>query len=143
MIDIGELLPHRGHARLIERVVTWNETDIEVRTATHRSLDNPLRHEGRLAGVHLIEYGAQAMALHGALRSVAGGGQPKSALLVSVRHFATRRDYIDALGGELAITAQVQLVTETSWQYSFEVTHDREVIASGRVAAMAHALPGS
>jgi predicted hotdog family 3-hydroxylacyl-ACP dehydratase len=143
VIDISELLPHRGQARLIERVVTWNETDIEVRTATHRSLDNPLRHEGRLAGVHLIEYGAQAMALHGALLSVAAGGQPKSALLVSARNFAMRRDFIDTLGGELTITAQLQLATESSWQYSFEVTHEGEVIASGRVAAMAHALPGS
>jgi predicted hotdog family 3-hydroxylacyl-ACP dehydratase len=143
VIDISELLPHRGQARLIERVVTWNETDIEVRTATHRSLDNPLRHEGRLAGVHLIEYGAQAMALHGALLRVAAGGQPKSALLVSARNFAMRRDFIDTLGGELTITAQLQLATESSWQYSFEVTHEGEVIASGRVAAMAHALPGS
>jgi predicted hotdog family 3-hydroxylacyl-ACP dehydratase len=143
MIDIGELLPHRGHARLIERVIRFDAADIVVSTATHRSLDNPLRYEGRLAGVHLIEYGAQAMALHGALRSVAAGGQPKSALLVSVRHFATSRDYIDALGGDLTITAQVQLASETSWQYSFEVMHDGDVIASGRVAAMAHALPGS
>jgi len=143
VIDISELLPHRGHARLIERVVTWNETAIEVRTATHRSLDNPLRHEGRLAGVHLIEYGAQTMALHGALRSLAAGGKPKSALLVSVRNFAMRRNFIDTLDGELAISSKLQLATETSWQYSFEVTHEGEVIALGRVAAMAHGLPGS
>ncbi len=46
---------------------------------------NPLRLDGRLGAVHLAEFGAQAMAIHGGLKTVAAGGVPRPALLVSVR----------------------------------------------------------
>ncbi|HEV7606658.1 MAG TPA: hypothetical protein VGO61_04940 [Steroidobacteraceae bacterium] len=136
-----ELLPHRGHARMLERVASRDETTIVARTSTHRAETNPLRRGGRLAGVVLIEYGAQAMALHGALRRLDAGLEPQSALLVSVRDFIATRDFIDDLPGELEIVARVLLATATSWQYSFEALHEGVLIASGRVAAMAHDLP--
>jgi predicted hotdog family 3-hydroxylacyl-ACP dehydratase len=138
--DIGELLPHRGHARLIERVLQWDVSAIVATTMTHRSADNPLRFEGKLASVHLVEYGAQTMALHGALRALANGGIPRSALLVSVRDFRTSVDSLESLG-ELTISARPLLATATSWQYAFEVSCAGQPVASGRVAAMAHDLP--
>ncbi len=143
MTDISELLPHRGNARQLERVISFSEEQILVSTATHRSPDNPLVHAGRLASVHLIEYGAQAMALHGALCSIATGGRPQSALLVSVRDFRCSLDYIDDLDGVLEVGARALLTNAASWQYTFEVSHAGVTIASGRVAAIAHALPGS
>ena len=139
----SELLPHRGNARMLERVSSRDETTIVARTSTHRAEGNPLRRGGRLASVVLIEYGAQAMAMHGALRSRDAGLEPQSALLVSVRDFTATRDFIDDLPGELEITARVLLVSPTSWQYSFEARHEGELIASGRVAAMAYDLPSS
>ncbi|MEO8017590.1 MAG: phosphotransferase [Pseudomonadota bacterium] len=137
------LLPHRGTARMLERVARRDETSIVARTSTHRDEANPLRHGGRLASVALVEYGAQAMAMHGALRNRDAGLEPQSALLVSVRDFTATRDFIDDLPGELEIVARLLLATTTSWQYSFEARHEGELIASGRVAAMAHDLPGS
>jgi hypothetical protein len=83
------------------------------------------------------------MALHGALRNLDAGLEPRSALLVAVRDFSATRDFIDDLPGELEITARLLLATATSWQYSFEALHEGELIARGRVAAMAHDLPGS
>jgi predicted hotdog family 3-hydroxylacyl-ACP dehydratase len=141
MTDISALLPHRGTARMLEYVVRRSDSEITVRTSTHRALENPLRHGGRLSSVHLIEYGAQAMALHGALRKADAGLAPQSALLVSVRNFVARRDYIDDLPGELEIIARELLSSVASWQYAFEARHGAELIASGRIAAMAHALP--
>jgi predicted hotdog family 3-hydroxylacyl-ACP dehydratase len=67
------LLPHAGNALMIERVVRWDAREIQVATTRHRAADNPLRRDGRLAAVHLAEFAAQAMALHGGLRSVAVG----------------------------------------------------------------------
>ena len=61
-IDIGTLLPHAGTARMIERVVEWDRDSIVTATARHRAADNPLRKDGRLAAVHLAEFGAQTMA---------------------------------------------------------------------------------
>ena len=137
MNDIADLLPHKGDALMIERVLRWDAGEILVATTRHRAADNPLRSAGRLAAVHLAEFAAQAMAIHGGLRTVAAGEKPRPALLVSVRDFRMLRDYIDDLGGELEINARTLLANAGNWQYEFTVRHAGEVIASGRVAAMA------
>ncbi len=137
MTDIAGLLPHSGHALMIDRVLRWDEREIEVATLRHRSQDNPLRRAGRLAAVHLAEFGAQAMAIHGGLRNRAAGLPMQPALLVSVRDLELQRDYLDDLDGELHITARSLLANAASWQYEFTVTHAGFGIARGRVAAMA------
>jgi predicted hotdog family 3-hydroxylacyl-ACP dehydratase len=138
MAELSDLLPHAGHALMIERVVRWDEKEIQVATLRHRAPDNPLRRAGRLAAVHLAEFGAQTMAIHGGLRNRAAGLPMQPALLVSVRDLELQRDYIDDLAGELEITARPLLVNVASWQYLFTVTHAGVSIATGRVAAMAH-----
>jgi len=139
-VDIGSLLPHAGTARMIERVVSWDRESIVAATTRHRATDNPLRKEGRLAAVHLAEFGAQAMAIHGGLLTTADGGAPRPALLVSVRDLAASRDYIDELPGELEISARVLMAGAGGFQYSFEVRHAGELIASGRVAAIPYKM---
>ncbi len=137
MNDIAELLPHAGTALMIERVLRWDADEIQVATTRHRAADNPLRRDGRLAAVHLAEFAAQAMAIHGGLRARAAGGQLQPALLVSVRDLTLARDYLDDLGGELEITARTLLANSGNWQYEFTARHAGEIIASGRVAAVA------
>ena len=140
-MDIGELLPHRASARMLERVIEWNEEFIRVATATHRAELNPLRRAGRLAAAHLVEYGAQAMALHGALKSRAEGSLAPSALLVAARDFRASREFIDDLTGDLELVARKLLATPASFQYAFDVFHQGERIAGGRVAAIVYPLP--
>jgi predicted hotdog family 3-hydroxylacyl-ACP dehydratase len=139
-IDISALLPHAGTARMIERVVRWDRESIVAATTRHRATDNPLRKDGRLAAVHLAEFGAQAMAIHGGLLTTADGGTPRPALLVSARNLVVSRDFIDDLPGDLEITARVLLAGAGGFQYSFEVRHAGELISSGRVAAMVHEM---
>jgi len=139
--DIAALLPHAGDALMIERVLRWDEAEILVATTRHRAADNPLRHEGRLAAVHLAEFAAQSMAIHGGLRTVAAGGKPQPALLVSARDLAFTRDFIDDLPGEIEITARMLLANAGNWQYEFAVRHAGAVIGSGRVAAIAIRRP--
>ena len=141
MTDIAGLLPHAGTARMIERVVHWDREHIVAATSRHRAADNPLRKHERLAAVHLAEFGAQTMAIHGGLLNRAAGNAPRPALLVSVRDFSSVRDCVDDLPGELQITARVLLAGAAGFQYSFEVHHAGELVASGRVAAMLHELP--
>jgi predicted hotdog family 3-hydroxylacyl-ACP dehydratase len=142
MIDIAHLLPHAGSARMIERVVRWDAEQILVASTLHRSLANPLRRDGRLAAVHLAEFAAQAMAIHGGLLDTTAGREPKPALLVSVRDLELKCDYVDDLEGELEILARVLLAQAGNWQYSFTVTHAGVVITTGRIAAMAQVLVG-
>jgi predicted hotdog family 3-hydroxylacyl-ACP dehydratase len=138
--DLAALLPHAGTARMIERVIRWDAAGILAATTRHRAADNPLRRDGRLAAVHLAEFGAQVMALHGGLRNATAGLPMRPALLVSVRDLVLMREFVDDLPGELEISATPLLATPASWQYTFEVRHAGEVIASGRVAAMAQDL---
>jgi predicted hotdog family 3-hydroxylacyl-ACP dehydratase len=143
MSEFALLLPHAGGAIMLEELIRWDEREIQARTSTHRSPDNPLRCEGRLASVHLAEYGAQTMAAHGALRARAAGGMAHSALLVSVRQFEVTRNFIDDLAGPLEILARELMSSPTGWQYEFEVWHGEERIARGRVAALAFPLPAA
>ena len=140
MTDIASLLPHTGTARMIERVLSWDAEQILVATSRHRAPDNPLRRDGHLAAIHLAEFAAQAMAIHGGLRNAAEGRPPQPALLVSVRDIQTFRDSIDDLPGEIEIAARALLINPASWQYSFLATHAGVTIATGRVAAMAQEL---
>ncbi|KGO97540.1 phosphotransferase, partial [Lysobacter defluvii IMMIB APB-9 = DSM 18482] len=71
---IEALVPHAGSMSLWDEVLDWSGERIVLRAWRHRDPAHPLRSNGRLHAVHLCEYGAQAMAVHGGLRASAGGG---------------------------------------------------------------------
>lgn len=134
--EIAALIPHQGRMCLLERIVDWNDDRIVLETTTHRSADNPLRTNDRLRAIHLCEYGAQAMAVHGALKSKAAGGKPTPGMLVSLRSVTFQRDYIEDLRSSLRVEAECLQATEASLQYSFRITHEGMVVAEGRAAVM-------
>jgi predicted hotdog family 3-hydroxylacyl-ACP dehydratase len=135
--EIAALIPHQGAMCLLDRVVEWDRDRIVLATRTHSSTDNPLRLDGRLRAVHLCEYGAQAMAVHGGLCARADGKTARPGFLVSLRDVKLHLDFIDQLSGELLVSAQRLLESAASWQYAFEVTHAGKLIASGRAAIIA------
>ena len=122
---------------LLDRVVEWDKDHVVLATSTHRAADNPLRLDGRLRAIHLCEYGAQAMAVHGGLSAKADGRAAKPGFLVSLRDVNLTVDYVDDLNGELVVVAHRLLESAASWQYSFEVSHDGAILASGRAAIIA------
>jgi predicted hotdog family 3-hydroxylacyl-ACP dehydratase len=134
---IEALIPHRGTMCLLERVVEWDKDRVVLATSTHRSPENPLRLDGRLRAIHLCEYGAQAMAVHGGLRAQAEGKTAKPGFLVSLRDVRLHIDYVDQLGGELRVTAERLMETSGSWQYAFTIEHAGTTIATGRAAVVA------
>lgn len=76
---IRELIPHAGSMCLLQHVIEHDDTSIRCETRSHLDAYNPLRYKGRLSSLCAIEYAAQAMALHGALRS----GAPETSALRS------------------------------------------------------------
>ena len=126
--DIAALIPHQGGMCLLEDVIEWDDTRIVLTTSTHRSVDNPLRVDGKLRAVHLCEYGAQAMAVHGALKAAPEPAPP--GMLVSLRSVTFAREYIHDLAGELRVEAVCLQATESSQQYSFRITHDDLTVAA-------------
>jgi predicted hotdog family 3-hydroxylacyl-ACP dehydratase len=132
----GALIPHQGTMCLLDTVVAWSAETLHARTASHRRADNPLRADAILRALHLAEYGAQAMAVHGALSARANGAAAKPGLLVSLRGVKLHVQRIDDLPGDLDVHAEKLLDSDTSWQYAFRVEHSGQVIASGRAAVM-------
>jgi len=143
MSPLAALIPHQGGMCLLEHIVTHDEQSITLTTTTHRSPDNPLRMDGRLRAVHLCEYGAQAMAVHGALKSQAQGMKAPPGMLVALRAVQFTRDYVEDLPGELLVKAQCLQATPTSQQYQFVISHAGTVIAEGRAAVVLGQNPPS
>ncbi|HZP65258.1 MAG TPA: phosphotransferase [Rudaea sp.] len=130
------LIPHRGAMCLLDAVVAWDDARLHACTDSHRDPANPLRSGGRLRAVHLCEYGAQAMAVHGGLLAQREGASAAPGLLVSLRAVTLTVAHIDDLAGTLDIHVEKLLAGETGWQYAFRAVHAGCVLAEGRAAVM-------
>jgi predicted hotdog family 3-hydroxylacyl-ACP dehydratase len=130
------LVPHQGAMCLWDEVRAWNASTIHVVAHNHRDPTHPLRSHGRLRALHLCEYGAQAMAVHGGLRAGAAGGHAQPGLLVALRGIELHVARIDDLPGALECHAEVLTDGEAGWQYAFRIVHGRTELAEGRAAVM-------
>lgn len=137
--EIQALIPHQGAMCLWDEVVAWDAQRISLRAGNHRNPAHPLRSDGQLRAVHLCEYGAQAMAVHGGLRARAAGGAARPGVLVALRGVTLHASRIDDLGGALECEAQVLVESEHSQQYEFRITHAGALLAEGRAAVMLQA----
>ena len=134
--DILAMIPHQGAMCLWDMVVDWDADTVVVRSGSHRDPDNPLRSDDRLRALHLCEYGAQAMAVHGGLRARDSGDPVRPGMLVALRAVQLHVERIDDLAGELECRAQVLMETPDSQQYAFEIRCDGMLLAEGRAAVM-------
>lgn len=132
--DWRELIPHRGAMCLLDALVDWDAKHLHARANSHRDPTNPLRSDGLLRGVHLCEYGAQAMAIHGGLLARAARRAAVPGLLVSLHAVSLQVERIDDLGGALDVFVEQLLDGGSSWQYAFRVTHAGAPLADGRAA---------
>jgi predicted hotdog family 3-hydroxylacyl-ACP dehydratase len=134
--QLAALIPHQGSMCLLDSVTQWSADSILCTSSTHRDPTNPLRRANSLAALHLAEYGAQAMAVHGGLRGTVTGVKPKPGMLVSLRSVQFGRDYVEDLPGDLRVEAECLQADAASLQYRFRITHGEEVIAEGRAAVV-------
>lgn len=129
---VEALVPHAGKMCLLERIVSWDDARVSLATSTHRDPANPLARDGRLRAIHLCEYGAQAMAVHGGLVAKAKGERARPGLLVSLRDVVLACDFIEGLEGELHVEATRIHGGAEAWQYDFRVSHAGRPLAQGR-----------
>jgi predicted hotdog family 3-hydroxylacyl-ACP dehydratase len=135
-IDIATLVPHQGAMCLWQEVDEHDADRVLVRTASHRDPANPLRSDGRLRALHLCEYGAQAMAVHGGLLGRETGVAVRAGMLVALRGVVLHVARIDDLPGELEGEATLLANGADSQQYAFRITHAGTLLAEGRAAVM-------
>lgn len=120
---------------LLDAVERWDQRSIECTTRTHLDRENPLRGPGGLMAVHLVEYGAQAVAVHGGLLATAGS-IGKNGLLTSLKNVQLAVSNLDQVQETLLVSAQVQLSSAAGWLYDFSIRTGELVLASGRLSVM-------
>ncbi|MGO4395207.1 hydroxymyristoyl-ACP dehydratase [Variovorax sp. M-6] len=131
---IARRIPHSGSMCLLERLASWDEHAIHCTTATHAHPDNPLRTASGLLSPNLIEYAAQAMALHGGLLA-AEGSEPSAGFLASARNVRLGVERIDDIAGELQVHARRLTGDVSQILYEFTVSD-----AAGRALAEGRAV---
>ena len=141
--QIEALIPHKGGMCLWDEVLQWDAGSIRLRAFNHVDPAHPLRSHDCLRAVHLCEYGAQAMAVHGGLRASEGGGVAQPGMLVALRGVQLHVARIDLLEGAIECEARVLVEGQGSQQYAFRIVHGPVLLAEGRAAVMLQApVPG-
>ncbi len=129
--EIGRLLPHGGTMVLLDEVISNRETEILCRTRSHGDPDNPLRGDAGLGPACGIEYGAQAMALHGALN---GGSAARPGVLASVRKLNWSVGRLDDLRGDLMVRATVMIADGDRSIYRFALEFEGREVVTGQAS---------
>ncbi|WGF86690.1 hypothetical protein [Marinivivus vitaminiproducens] len=131
---IEGLIPHQGDSCLLDHVVDWTAETIRCGAVSHGDPNNPLCTNGRLGVVAGLEYGLQAMALHGALLDD-GNAQPVGYLASArdVRLHAERLD--DPAHGTLVVEATRESGDAAGQVYAVAVRSEAGTsLVSARVA---------
>lgn len=154
---ILDLIPHGPGMCLLDEITHWDRERILCRASTHRDPNNPLRDGAGLPAFCALEYGAQAMAAHGALlaRSQGLGAQPAppgslvsgtqapgrlvSLWLISVRDARFLSPRLDTYEGALEVEARAGGSGGGAIAYDISLSHGETLIASARLLAAAAA----
>lgn len=126
---IARLIPHQGAMCLLDSVSALDAQRIACTSATHRDPAHPLRRDGVLPAICGVEYGLQAMALHGALTAGAPQAPGFVAALASVELAVER---LDDVADALEVTATALSRESRGFIYSFEVMAGGRLLLSGR-----------
>jgi predicted hotdog family 3-hydroxylacyl-ACP dehydratase len=131
--EILKLIPHAGRMCLIERVSSWDPEQIHCEADSHREPEHPLRRTGVLSAIHVIEYGAQAAAIHASLLAPTPALANRAGVLVSVRECELGVKRLDDLPHALQIRASREAASAEALTYSFEVSHQDSRLGRGRL----------
>lgn len=132
---IAAHIPHHGAMCLLDGVLAWDTERILCRATSHRDLSNPLRVAERLPAACAIEYGAQAMAVHGVL--VAADGAPLGrGVLASVRGVTLHAARLDDVEGLLRVAAERLSGEDDHILYEFSVACDAGELVRGRATVV-------
>jgi predicted hotdog family 3-hydroxylacyl-ACP dehydratase len=135
---IETLLPHAGRMRLIDRVVSYDEQTIVCESDSHRVPDHPLAEAGVLSIICGLEYGAQAMAIHGALLA-SGGSQAvhtRHGYLVAASDLRWTVERLDQCATPLVITAISEFWSGNQVAYRFEISASGVTVLDGRASVL-------
>jgi predicted hotdog family 3-hydroxylacyl-ACP dehydratase len=128
-------IPHRGGMCLLDGILEWDALHVVCRASSHHDPANPLRVDGKLPAACGIEYGAQAMAVHGAL--LAADGAPLGpGVLASVRGVELIAARLDDAAGPLRVCAERLSGEDDHILYHFSVAAESGELLRGRATVL-------
>ena len=130
---LAALLPQQGAMCLLDEILSFDQRSVVCSIVSHRSPGNPLRCDGRLPAIAGIEYGAQAMAVHGALQAE---HSRSDGLLAGARAVRCHARYLDDESGPLTVRAERLVVDGPRLLYAFVVARAESELVSGRIAVV-------
>ena len=131
--EIARLIPHACRMCLLDEVLGWDDSSIRCRSDSHRRSDHPLRRDGRLGAVHLVEYAAQAMAVHHALLVRQRSNSPAPGFLAAVRQVRLEVAWLDEIGNSLDLYCR-RLID--GGIYEFRACAGGQALAGGRITVV-------
>jgi predicted hotdog family 3-hydroxylacyl-ACP dehydratase len=137
---IARRVPHHGAMCWLDSLLSWSDERLVCLADNHRDAAHPLRTAQGLLASSAIEYAAQAMALHGALRaeSLGDGTGPVPGFLASARGVELARWRLDDVQAPLRIEAERQAGDQRQLLYRFQVSDAStgEWLARGRATVV-------
>jgi predicted hotdog family 3-hydroxylacyl-ACP dehydratase len=129
MLDVSELLPHQGTARLLTQILRYDADSIEAVAVIPP--DHPLASSAGAPNFLALELGAQAAAVLEALlrRDGAGHSQPRRGYLVRAREGAFRTAVLP-LAAPLSIRATCEGTAPPLAMYKITIFEGDKPLAS-------------
>lgn len=141
--QIAALVPHAGTMCLIDEVTHWSNKKINC--VAHLSPQNhhPLMLDGELSSIHLLEYGAQAMAVHAGLLQYNEinknmSDRPVPGFLAAIRD---AQFFIDSLDGHectLLISATALVHSAHGVVYKLIITNNQQTLLAQARTTVIH-----
>ncbi len=135
--EICQLIPHAGGMCLLDRVIAWDTATITCATLTHRRSNNPLRNTNGLPMSALIEYAAQAMAVHGCLLTKDSGTVMQEGYLAALRDVKLRQGWLSDIDVALLIKAERLFVDGGNMIYNMSASAQGQELMAGRASVVA------
>lgn len=135
--ELCSLIPHSFDMCLLDHIESWDQDNIICTSCSHLLETNPLRREQSLSSIHLLEYAAQAMAVHGGLHDREQGLQMTEGYLAALRDIKINLCELDKLQANLRIEANQILSQGGNMIYNFTVSTADTELVSGRATVVA------
>lgn len=122
-------MPQKGPMQLLERIVSADDTEIDCIARPHHAHDYPLRIDGILPTLALVELGAQAAAAHASLFGIGGN---HAGLLLALHGVEVSEDAEFDTAAQFHASASRLHFDENGARYAFEIKIDNQLILSGQ-----------
>ena len=132
--QIAAMIPHAGSMCLLDGVVSADNGTITCIAENPLADSNPLRENGRLGSWTLIEYGAQAAAIHKGIeggQSTLPGAQGRAAYIAQLKEIHASSPWVPT--GPLTVQARCLVSDGNAAAYQIDVSCEGKPLLSGRI----------